>query len=168
MHSMFRTAAAACIAVTLSVVSPATAPLITRAESGSAHCLFNGSGTVSPAVTYQERSVQYTFTGTLGCVSSDPTLNAGDVTAAGSGLIGCFRGDHSAVLSVAWNNGKTSSLRLHFTDTVAALVGTGTVGRGEFEGQGASADLLFYGPDALNCASAGISSASISGYVQVG
>jgi hypothetical protein len=143
-------------------------PRAAGADSGSALCGFNGAGTVAPPVYYQERAVTYQFTGSLSCASSDSSLNSGRVSAVGAGTIGCFRGDHSAVLSVAWNNGKSSTLKVHFTDVLAALIGSGTVSDGEFAGQPVGVQLGFYSPEALNCAQTGIGAASLSGGVQIG
>jgi hypothetical protein len=90
------------------------------------------------------------------------------VSALGSGSIGCFRGDHNAVLQVAWNNGKSSTLKVHFTDVLATLVGSGTVSDGEFAGQPVNGLMFFYSPEALNCAQAGIGAASLSGGFHIG
>jgi hypothetical protein len=144
------------------------APLPAGADSGSALCGFNGAGAVAPPVNYQEHAVTYQFSGALTCASSDSTLTAGQVTATGAGSIGCFRGDHSAVLRVAWNNGKSSTLTVHFTDVLATLVGSGTVKDGEFAGQPVGIQLLFYSPEALNCAQVGITAAQLSGSFQIG
>jgi len=165
---MLRRLAAAVAGITLAAAGLAVAPLSAAADSGMALCGFNGAGTVKPPVTYQEHPVTYQFTGTLSCVSSDSSLNSGNVTALGSGSIGCFRGDHNAVLQVAWNNGKSSTLRLHFTDVLAALVGNGTVSDGEFAGQSVNGVMFFYSPEALNCAQVGIGAASLSGGFQIG
>lgn len=154
--------------VALAAAGLGATPLAAGADSGQALCGFNGAGTVAPPVNYQEHAVTYSFTGTLTCGSSDSTLNSGKVTALGAGSIGCFKGDHSAVLKVAWNNGKSSTLNVHFTDVLAALVGSGTVGDGEFAGQPVSVQLLFYSPEALNCAQVGISAAQLSGGFQIG
>jgi len=165
---MLRRLAAAVAGITLAAAGLAVAPLSAAADSGMALCGFNGAGTVSPPVTYQEHAVTYQFTGTLSCVSSDSSLNSGKVSALGAGSIGCFRGDHSAVLQVAWNNGKSSTLKLHFSDVLAALVGNGTVSDGEFAGQSVNGVMFFYSPEALNCAQVGIGAASLSGGLQIG
>jgi hypothetical protein len=144
------------------------APLTASADSGMALCGFNGAGTVAPPVNYQEHAVTYQFTGTMSCVSSDSSLTSGNVSALGSGSIGCFRGDHNAVLQVAWNNGKSSTLKVHFTDVLATLVGSGTVSDGEFAGQPVNGLMFFYSPEALNCAQAGIGAASLSGGFHIG
>ncbi len=107
-------------------------------------------------MNYMDQQVNYKFTGGLSCGSSDSSLNAGQVTAVGAGTIGCFRGDHNAVLDVVWNNGKKSTVKVHFTDVLASLIGSGNVSDGEFAGQPVSMLLFFYSPEALNCAQAGI------------
>jgi len=166
---MLRRLAAAVAGIVLAGAGLGAAPLTAAAaDSGQALCGFNGAGTVAPPVNYQERAVTYQFTGTLSCLSSDSTLNSGKVTALGPGSIGCFRGDHSAVLQVAWNNGKSSTLKLHFTDVLAALVGNGTVSEGEFAGETVNGLMFFYSPEALNCAQVGIGAASLSGGFQIG
>ena len=100
---MLRRLAAAVAGIVLAGAGLGAAPLTAAAaDSGQALCGFNGAGTVAPPVNYQEHAVTYQFTGTLSCVSSDSSLNSGKVTALGAGSIGCFRGDHSAVLQVAW------------------------------------------------------------------
>jgi hypothetical protein len=163
-----RRLAAAVAGMVLGAAVPAVAPLTAAADSGTAMCGFNGDGKVTPPVNYQERAVNYQFTGTLSCLSSDSSLNSGKVSALGSGSIGCFRGDHNAVLDVAWNNGKSSTLKVHFTDVLAMLVGSGTVSDGEFAGQPVSGVMFFYSPEALNCAQVGISAASLSGGFRIG
>lgn len=165
---MLRRLAAAVAGITLAAAGLAVAPLGAAADSGMALCGFNGAGTVKPPVNYQEHAVTYEFSGTLSCVSSDSSLNSGKVTALGAGSIGCFRGDHNAVLQVAWNNGKSSTLKLHFTDVLAALVGNGTVSDGEFAGQPVNGVMFFYSPEALNCAQVGIGAASLSGGFRIG
>jgi len=165
---MMRRALLAAAALTLATAGLSAAPIHAGADSGMAMCGFNGSGSVAPPVNYQERAVNYQFTGSLSCLSSDSSLNAGQVTALGSGSIGCFRGDHNAVLKVAWNNGKTSTLKVHFNDVLAALIGNGNVADGEFAGQSVNMLMFFYSPAALNCAQAGIDSAGLSGGVQIG
>ena len=112
--------------------------------------------------------MNYKFTGTLSCLSSDSSLNSGQVNAVGAGSIGCFRGDHNAILAVLWNNGKSSTLKVHFTDVLAMLVGSGTVSDGEFAGQSVSGVMFFYSPEALHCAQVGISAASLSGGFRIG
>lgn len=143
-------------------------PRSVGADAGSALCGFNGQGTVTPPVYYQERSVTYEFTGTMSCGSSDSSLSSGRVSAIGAGSIGCFRGDHNAVLRVLWNNGRSSTLRVHFTDVLATLAGSGTVSDGEFAGQPVGGVMFFYSPEALNCAQAGIGAASLSGGFRIG
>jgi hypothetical protein len=165
---MLRRLAAAVAGIVLGAAVLGVAPLTAAADSGTAMCGFNGAGTVAPPVYYQERSVTYQFNGTLSCISSDTSLTSGKVTALGAGSIGCFRGDHNAVLDVAWNNGKSSTLKVHFTDVLAMLVGSGTVTDGEFAGQSVSGVMFFYSPEALNCAQAGISAASLSGGFRIG
>ena len=165
---MLRRLAAVFATIALAGAGLAVAPLTAAADSGTALCGFNGDGTVAPPVNYQEHSVTYQFTGTLSCLSSDSSLNSGKVSALGTGSIGCFRGDHNAVLQVAWNNGKASTLKVHFTDVLAALVGSGTVSDGEFAGQPVSGVMFFYSPEALNCAQAGIGAASLSGGFRIG
>ncbi len=152
----------------VAVAGLGASPLGAGAESGSALCGFNGAGAVAPPVNYQEHAVTYQFSGSLTCASSDSTLSSGKVTALGAGSIGCFKGDHNAVLQVAWNNGKSSTLTVHFTDVLAALVGSGTVKDGEFSGQPVGIQLVFYSPEALNCAQVGISAAQLSGSFQIG
>jgi hypothetical protein len=159
---------AAVAGIALAAAGLGVAPLTAGADSGMALCGFNGAGSVAPPVNYQEHAVTYHFTGSLTCGSSDSTLNSGTVSAVGAGTIGCFRGDHNAVLQVAWNNGKASTLKVHFTDVLAALVGSGTVSDGEFSGQPVSIQLVFYSPEALNCAQVGIGAASLSGGFQIG
>ena len=165
---MLRRVSVTMVAIGLAMAGAGATPLGAGAESGSALCGFNGAGAVAPPVNYQEHASTYRFTGTLTCGSSDSTVSSGTVTALGAGSIGCFRGDHSAVLRVAWNNGRSSTLTVHFSDVLAALVGTGTVRDGEFAGQPAGIQLIFYSPEALNCAQVGITSAQLSGSVQVG
>lgn len=154
--------------VVLATAAMGTAAPAAHADSGSALCGFNGAGTVAPPVNYQERPVTYKFTGGFSCGSSDSSLNAGQVSAVGAGSIGCFRGDHNAVLQVAWNNGKTSAIKVHFTDILASLIGNGTVTEGEFSGQTVNMLLFFYSPEALNCAQTGIGAASLSGGMGIG
>jgi hypothetical protein len=144
------------------------APLSAGADAGAALCGFNGAGAVAPPVNYQEHPTTYTFSGALSCGSTDSTLTSGTVSALGAGTIGCFRGDHTAVLRVAWNNGRSSTMTIHFTDVLATLVGSGTVGGGEFAGQPVGVQLVFYSPEALNCAQAGIAAAQLSGSFQIG
>jgi hypothetical protein len=165
---MLRRLAAAVSGVVLGAAALGVAPLTAAADSGTAMCGFNGAGTVAPPVNYQERAVNYQFSGTLSCLSSYSSLNSGKVSAVGSGSIGCFRGDHNAVLDVAWNNGKSSTIKVHFTDVLAMLVGSGTVSDGEFAGQSVSGVMFFYSPEALNCAQVGISAASLSGGFRIG
>jgi hypothetical protein len=165
---MLRRVSASMAATGLAMAGVGATPLGAGAESGSALCGFNGAGAVAPPVNYQEHASTYRFTGTLTCGSSDTTVTSGTVTALGAGSIGCFRGDHNAVLQVAWNNGRSSTLTVHFSDVLAALVGSGTVKDGEFAGRPVGIQLLFYSPEALNCAQAGISAAQLSGSVQIG
>jgi hypothetical protein len=166
---MLRRLAAAVAGIVLAGAGLGAAPLTAgAAESGQALCGFNGAGTVKPPVNYQERAVTYEFSGTMSCLSSDSSLTSGKVTAVGAGSIGCFRGDHNAVLQVAWNNGKSSTLKLHFNDVLAMLVGNGTVSDGEFSGENVNGLMFFYSPEALNCAQVGIGAASLSGGFQIG
>jgi hypothetical protein len=116
---MLRRVSVSMAATGLAMAGVGATPLGAGAESGSALCGFNGAGAVAPPVNYQEHPTTYRFTGSLTCGSSDSTLSSGTVTALGAGSIGCFRGDHNAVLQVAWNNGRSSTLTVHFSDVLA-------------------------------------------------
>jgi hypothetical protein len=165
---MLRRLLYAAAGLALAAAGTGAAQTAAHADSGSALCGFNGAGTVTPPVNYMDQQVNYKFTGGLSCGSSDSSLNAGQVAAVGAGTIGCFRGDHNAVLDVAWNNGKKSTIKVHFTDVLASLIGSGNVSDGEFSGQPVSMLLFFYSPQALNCAQAGIGDASLSGGMSIG
>ena len=93
-----------------------------------------------PGVTLTPRTVHITTDGVLGpCASSDPTLLSGSYHDDVTGTVDCTFGSVHGIRTIAWNNGRTSTVSFATTldakpDGETVVVEQGTVTAGEFTG----------------------------------
>jgi hypothetical protein len=111
-----------------------------------------------PGVTFVPRTVHITTDGVLGpCVSSDPTVLSGSYHDDVTGTVDCTFGSVHGIRTIAWNNGRTSTVS--FTTALDAkpdgetvVVEQGSVTSGEFTGDATLTTITLAHTALLACA----------------
>lgn len=140
----------------------ASRPASAGEEGGGTFCTVAGSVTPTPGVKYMPQSGTYEISGTMDCTSSEPSH--GTLTGTGKGTIGCLGGSSEAVLTVAWENDRTSTMDVQMGDFAYGTGGYGTVEEGEFGGAQVA---LGWGREAagaeMRCGTSGVASYQFAG-----
>lgn len=129
--------------------------------ASSTTCSGSSTITYSPGLTNTPQTVAYTETDTFSsCLSTDLTLTSGEfLTSVDLPGASC---DAAAVFTntpypITWNNGKTSSINLSYTDAIVdgteQVTGVGTVTSGEFAGAAVTIVWVYPVLDLLQCSS---------------
>ncbi|MEW6476406.1 MAG: hypothetical protein AB1679_29440 [Actinomycetota bacterium] len=130
-------------------------------------CSIAGSVAPTPGVAYAPQEGKYDLKGTMDCTSDNPSH--GEVTGTGTGTVGCLGGSSTATLTVAWEGGKTSTMKVQIGDFTYGTGGHGTVEDGEFKG---SHVMLGWGRQAagaeMRCATGGVKSYQFAGGLGIG
>lgn len=125
-----------CTSVGLLVPGALPAGAEPRAPSGEGDtptfCTIAGSVAPTPGIGYVPSAGTYELAGTMDCTSESP--RHGEMKGTGTGTLGCSGGTSTALLNVAWDNGKTSTMKVQFRDFADGTGGYGTVDEGEFAG----------------------------------
>lgn len=154
------------IGVVLFSVLTLLAPSARAAES-SALCSIAGAVAPTPGIGYAPQSGAYHLKGTMDCTSEHPSH--GEMTGTGTGTIGCLGGSSTATLTVAWEGGKNSTMKLQLGDATYGTGGYGTVEDGEFKGAHV---MVGWGREAagaeIRCATGGVKSYQFAGGVMIG
>jgi hypothetical protein len=156
------------IAVSLAALSMLVG-LAPQAGAAADHALCSIAGSVAPApgVGYAPQSGTFALKGTMDCTSDAPSH--GDMTGTGAGTIGCLGGSSTATLTVAWDGGQTSTMKVQLGDFTYGTGGYGTVDGGVFNG---SHVMLGWGREAaaaeMRCVSGGVKSYEFAGGVAIG
>jgi hypothetical protein len=117
--------------------------------------------TYTPGLTNTAQTVTYTETDTFSpCASTDSTLTSGTsaVTIAlpGASCLAAPSLTPDTSYIITWNNGRTSTISLSFTDVIVEgieqVTGTGAITSGEFAGGNATIVWAYTVPDPLQCA----------------
>jgi hypothetical protein len=142
-------------------------PVMAGAAEKPALCSIAGSVAPAPGVGYTPQSGTFNLTGTLDCSSDAPSH--GTMTGTGTGTIGCLGGSSTALLTVAWDGGQTSTMKVQFGDVTYGTGGYGTVDDGAFK---SSQVMLGWGREAamseMRCISGGVKSYEFAGGVAIG
>jgi hypothetical protein len=137
------------------------------AAEDSALCSIAGSVAPAPGVGYAPQSDTFEVKGTLDCSSDAPSH--GTMTGSGTGTIGCLGGSSTALLTVDWGAGQTSTMKVQFGDFTYGTGGFGTVDDGVFKGGHV---MLGWGREAamaeMRCVSGGVKSYEFAGGVMFG
>lgn len=137
------------------------------AAESAALCTIAGAVAPTPGVGYAPQSGTYELKGTMDCTSDSPSH--GEMTGTGTGTIGCLGGSSTATLTVAWEGGQTSTMKLQLGDATYGTGGFGTVDEGEFKGAGV---MVGWGREAagaeVRCATGGVKSYQFAGGVTIG
>lgn len=129
--------------------------------ASSTTCTGTSTITYSPGLTNTPRTVAYTETDTLGCLSTVLGLTAGlsvtSVSIPGASCNGAGLTTDTPY-DITWNTGATSEIDLSFTDAVVAgqeqVTGTGPVTSGLFTGGNATIVWVYPLLNPLTCAGA--------------
>ena len=160
---MVRKFAASLVALSMMAV------MAPHAGAATDHALCSIAGPVAPTpgVGYAPQSGTFALKGTMDCTSDAPTH--GDMTGTGTGTIGCLGGSSTAVLSVAWDGGQTSTMKVQLGDFTYGTGGYGTVDDGVFKG---SHVMLGWGREAaaaeMRCMTGGVKSYEFAGGLGIG
>jgi len=146
-------------------------PLVIVPHAGAADdhalCSIAGSVAPTPGVGYAPQSGTFALKGTLDCTSDSPAH--GDMTGTGTGTIGCLGGSSTATLTVAWDGGQTSTMKVQLGDFTYGTGGYGTVDDGAFK---TSHVMLGWGREAaaaeMRCVSGGVKSYEFAGGIGLG
>lgn len=154
------------IGVVLFSVLTVLAPSAQAAEP-STLCSIAGAVAPTPGAGYAPQSGAYQLKGTMDCTSENPSH--GEMTGTGTGTIGCLGGSSTATLTVAWEGGKNSTMKLQLGDATYGTGGYGTVEDGEFKGAHV---MVGWGREAagaeIRCATGGVKSYQFAGGVTIG
>lgn len=140
-----------------------------RAGAADDHSLCSIAGSVAPApgAGYAPQTGTFAVKGTMDCTSDAPTH--GDMTGTGTGTIGCLGGSSTATLTVAWDGGQTSAMKVQLGDLTYGTGGYGTVDDGVFNG---SHVMVGWGREAaaaeMRCVSGAVKSYEFAGGVAIG
>jgi hypothetical protein len=135
---------------------------------GSAICIGTQNQTYSPALTATTQDVSFTARTVLSScpTTSDQSITNGSFTINGSGPLSCVDGGSViSQLTLAWNNGETSTVVLFSPldlkpDGVTAVVSYGSVISGKFYALPVAEVLLLTPTPLLGCETTGITSSS--------
>jgi hypothetical protein len=143
------------------IVSGATLGTPHASAAGGPNCLIKGTAHITPGLTTNSHAFTDTFSGTFSNCQGGGVKSA-HVSESGRGSGSCASSTTAGVVSVVWNNGKTSRITITTKSAGAELLVTGTVTSGSFAGSSAKALLSFIVNPAL-CAKGGASSLSFNG-----
>jgi hypothetical protein len=132
-------------------------------SSSYAGCEITGTAKFTPGLTTTSRTVKYSFTGKFtNCHGSNSKITSGVVKASGKGREACTSGTTTGLATVKWNNRQTSTIKISTTGVGNAVQVSGTVEKGPFKGDSASA-VLGFTANPTACRGAGVKSAPFSG-----
>jgi hypothetical protein len=137
-----------------------TAAPAAHATPATNTCVGASAITNSPGLTIQTQFISYGEVDLYSvCTSPDPTISSGSSVAHGEGPGSCLLLPvvlRDPAYTITWNNGRTSTVNLVFTDTIAGgnenVNGVGTVVAGEFAGASAVITWTYPLPNLLECA----------------
>lgn len=128
-------------------------------------CSIAGSVAPAPGVAYAPQSGTYQLQGTMDCADA----GHGTMTGTGTGTIGCFGGESTATLTVAWDGNKTSTMKVQLGDFTYGTGGFGTVDDGLFKGGRVWLGWGRYAAAAeMRCATGAVKSYEFAGGVMIG
>jgi hypothetical protein len=150
-------------------------------------CQLQGTANISPGLSNTAQSFSYSFTGNLtNCQSSSGGPASGTVFAGTNGLPvptgsgSCASSTTQGIAVAQWSDGTTTVVSYSTTGALAAVNLQGTVIASvtsstgttytttRYAGDSALGTLVFQPPDPTACAGAGVTSAGISGSVDLG
>jgi hypothetical protein len=130
-------------------------------------CSIAGSVAPAPGAGYAPQSGTFELKGTMDCSSETPSH--GTLTGTGTGTIGCLGGSSTALLTVAWDGGQTSTMKVQLGDFLYGTGGYGSVDNGAFSG---GSVMLGWGRAAamaeMRCVSGTVKSYEFAGGVMFG
>src|SRR5207248_735047 len=133
---------------------------------GGETCELTGSANFSPGLSTKSQPFSYSFSGALShCTSTagDSSIKSGTISASGSGSGSCGSSSTSGTATIAWNNGKTTTIPFKTTGALAGVLVTGTASSGEFAGHSAAATLVFSPTGGPTACLKGATSATFTG-----
>lgn len=133
------------------------------AQAGSATCIGYQEQTYSPGLTFENQETSFSADTTLNtCISlSDPDLTSGEFHIEGAGTLSCVGGDLVSDLTLVWNTGETSKIRL-FSPLdlkplgITVVTSYGSVLEGKFQGLPVVEQLELVSLDLLACSTTGL------------
>lgn len=150
------------IAISAALITPtagAGADVVVEgaADHPWAVCRLEGTGDLSPGVTFVPKTIAVTFALDVSCTSSDPTLHAGIVTGEGSGTASCGASVLSGTATAEWDNGKVSEMTWEAVAAARLIHVDGTIVSGtEFVGEHFRIVGTLGAPNPEACASGGV------------
>lgn len=138
-------------------------PFTVQAQSGDVTCLGYQEQEYSPGLTFENQETSFSADTSLDiCTStSDPDLESGSFHIEGSGTLSCVGGDLVSDLTLTWNTGETSQIRL-FSPLdlkplgVTVVTSYGSVLEGKFQGLPVVEQLELVSLDLLACSTTGL------------
>lgn len=128
-------------------------------------CSIAGSVTPAPGVAYAPQSGTYQLQGTLDCADA----GHGTMTGTGTGTIGCSGGQSTATMTIAWDGGKTSTIKAQLGDFTYGTGGMGTVDDGSYKGDHVGLGWGRYSAAGeMRCATGNVKSYEFAGGIMIG
>jgi len=157
------------------------------AAAGGGGCQLHGTASISPGLSTTAQNFSYSFTGNLtNCQSSTAGPASGTVFAGTNGLPvptgngSCGSSTTSGIAVAQWADGTTTVVQYTTSGALAAVALQGTVIASvtsstgttytttRYAGDGALGTLAFQPPDPSACATTGVTTAGIDGFVGIG
>ncbi|GGM75170.1 hypothetical protein GCM10012275_52320 [Longimycelium tulufanense] len=157
------------LAVGIAVVMVAALPVSATAspEDPRLNCAFTAVLEFAPGVTDNQREVRVMVAnGEMSGCTGNEGIRGGTVTGSGSATVDCRRGQASVPANVAWDNGKTSALRLDRLD-VGGRTAAGTVTGGEFTNDSVTFRVTSVTPSGRCSSPRGVTSIDVRGGMSI-
>jgi hypothetical protein len=183
---MKRVFVSAIAVLSIALAGGAAAAPAASAQTGGG-CQLSGSANISPGLTSTAQNFSYNFTGNLSNCQSNPSGPASGTVFAGTnglpaptGNGSCVNSTTSGIAVIQWADGTATVVQYSTNGALAALSLQGTVIASvtsstgttytttRYASDSALGQLAFQPPDPTACASTGVTTAGISGTVEVG